>query len=401
MPDDTNAGVVGVPKETYPGEKRVALVPDLISHYKRAGYRVVIESEAGLAAGYTDDAYRSKGADVKSSRGDIFDSADVIMQVRGYGANPDKGRKDLKQYREKQIVIGHFEPLSEPKLIREIAEKGVTAFAMELVPRITRAQSMDALSSMATVAGYKAVLIAAEALPKMFPMFMTAAGTITPAHVFIIGAGVAGLQAIATAKRLGAIVHAYDIRPAVKEQVQSLGAKFVEMELETGEAEGKGGYAKAMDEEFYRKQRELMTKVVAENDVVITTAAVPGKKAPILVTEEMVKGMRPGSVIVDLAAERGGNCELTKEGETVEAHGVTIFGPVNLPSSAPYHASQMYAKNVLTFLQNMTKEKKITVNTEDEIIRDTMLTRDGKVVNPQVLELLGEKPPQSEERSDG
>jgi NAD(P) transhydrogenase subunit alpha len=401
MSEDASAGVVGVLKESFPGERRVALVPDLISHYKRAGYRVVVETEAGLAAGYTDEAYRNKGADIEKSRDSVFDAANVIMQVRGYGANPDKGKKDLKQYKQNQIVIGHFEPLSEPKLIKEVADKGATAFAMELVPRITRAQSMDALSSMATVAGYKAVLIAAEALPKMFPMFMTAAGTITPAHVFIVGAGVAGLQAIATAKRLGAIVHAYDIRPAVKEQVESLGAKFVEMELEAGEAEDKGGYAKAMDEEFYRKQRELMTKVVAENDVVVTTAAVPGKKAPLLVTEDMIKGMRPGSVIVDLAAERGGNCELTKEGETITAHGVTIFGPVNLPASAPYHASQMYAKNVLTFLQNMTKENKIAVNTDDEIIRDTMLTRDGKVVNPKVLELLGEKPQQTEERSDG
>jgi NAD(P) transhydrogenase subunit alpha len=262
-------------------------------------------------------------------------------------------------------------------------------FSLEMLPRITRAQSMDVLSSMATVAGYKSVLFAAETLPKIFPMFMTAAGTIAPARVFVVGVGVAGLQAIATAKRLGAVVSAYDIRPAVKDQVISLGAKFVEMDLETGDAEDKGGYAKAMDEEFYKKQREMMNKVVAENDVVITTAAVPGKKAPILVTEEMVKGMAPGSVVVDLAAERGGNCDLTKPGETVQVHGVSVIGPLNVPSTVPYHASQMYSKNITTFFQNLVKEGKIELNMEDEIIVDTMVTKGGDVVSARVKELLG------------
>jgi NAD(P) transhydrogenase subunit alpha len=273
--------------------------------------------------------------------------------------------------------------------MKELADTGATLFALELLPRITRAQSMDILSSMATVAGYKAVLIAANELPRMFPMFMTAAGTVAPARAFIVGAGVAGLQAIATAKRLGAVVEAYDVRPAVKEQVESLGAKFVEMELETDTAEDAGGYAKELGEDFYKKQRELMTKVVAENDVVITTAAIPGKKAPILVTEDMIKGMHPGSVIVDLAAERGGNCEGTKAGETVISHDVKIVGPVNMPAMIPYHASQMYARNVTTFLQNLVKEGEVNINMEDEIIADTLITRDGDVVNGRVREALG------------
>jgi len=248
---------------------------------------------------------------------------------------------------------------------------------------------MDALSSMASIAGYKAVLLAAEVLPKIFPMMMTAAGTIKPARIFVIGAGVAGLQAIATAKRLGAIVEAYDLRPVVKEQVESLGARFVELPLDSGEAEDRGGYAKVMDEEFYRKQRETMTRVVAESDVVITTAAVPGKKAPILITDEMVKGMRPGSVIIDLAAERGGNCELTKARKTIEAHNVKIMGPVNLPSTVAYHASQMYARNITSFLQNMLKDGQINIDLDDEITRETLVCRNGEIVNPQVREVMG------------
>jgi NAD(P) transhydrogenase subunit alpha len=257
------------------------------------------------------------------------------------------------------------------------------------MPRITRAQSMDVLSSMATIAGYKAVLIAANTLPKMFPMMMTAAGTVAPARVFVVGAGVAGLQAIASAKKLGAIVQAYDVRPAVKEQVESLGGKFVELELETTTAEDAGGYAKELGEDFYRKQREMMNKVIAESDVVITTAAIPGKKAPILVTTEMVKGMHSGSVIVDLAAERGGNCELTKAGETVDFNGVKIIGPVNIPATVPYHASQMYAKNITTFLLHLIKEGKLTIDTEDEITAGTLITQGGKIVHPRVLEAMG------------
>jgi len=389
MTENSNSLTIGIPRETFPGEKRVAIIPDVIPKLIKAGLKVKVESGAGKEAGITDDAYKAKKAEVVGDRRELFNSSDIILQVRGIGANPEAGRSDLELFKSNQDVIGFFEPLSPDKSLKELAEKGVNVFSMEMMPRITRAQSMDALSSMATVGGYKAVLLAAEMLPRMFPMFMTAAGTIAPARVFVIGAGVAGLQAIATAKRLGAVVKGYDIRPAVKEQVESLGAKFVEMELEAGEAEDKGGYAKAMDEEFYRKQRELMTRVVAENDVVITTAAIPGKKAPILITADMVKGMAPGSVIVDLAAERGGNCELTKPGQTVEEHGVHIIGPENLPSTVPFHASQMYARNITTFLLHLVNEGKLEINQEDEITRETLITHGGKIVNARVREIMG------------
>jgi NAD(P) transhydrogenase subunit alpha len=287
------------------------------------------------------------------------------------------------------MLIGMAEALSAPQSVQDLATREVTAFALELMPRITRAQSMDILSSMGTVAGYKAVLIAASSLPKMFPMLMTAAGTVTPAKVLIIGAGVAGLQAISVARRLGASVEAYDIRPTVKEQILSLGAKFVELPLDTGDAEDKGGYAKAQDESFYKKQRELLGRVIATSDVVISTAAVPGKKAPILITADMVAGMAPGSVIVDLAAERGGNCELTKPGHTIVAHGVTIHGPENLASTVPFHASQMYAKNVATFLLHLVKKGEVQLDMNDEITKETMITRNGEVVLPRIREVLG------------
>ena len=380
--------IVGVVKETFPGEHRVALIPDNVAALSKAGAQVVVEHGAGAEAGFTDEQYTAKGATL-ASRAEVFERAGTIFQVRTPGANPETGRADLEQMRQGQIVIGQTESLSSPELSQELAKRGVTLFSLELLPRITRAQSMDILSSMATIAGYKGVLMAAMHLPKMFPMFMTAAGTIAPARVFIIGAGVAGLQAISAARRLGAVVSAYDIRPVVKEQVESLGAKFIELEIGADEAEDKGGYAKAMGEEFYRKQRELMTRVIAEHDVVITTAAVPGKKAPILVTADMARGMAPGSVIVDLAAERGGNCELTKPGEIVEDGGVTIIGPLNIPSTVPYHASQMYAKNITTFFLNMIKEGALVLDTEDEIVRDTMVARDGDVVSPVVREALG------------
>lgn len=383
--------VVGVPKETYPGERRVALIPDAVPAVTKLGTEVVIESGAGVQAGCLDENYTKKGAKTVS-RDEVFATSDVIFQVRTFTANPDEGRADLGKIRQGHIIIGLTESMSEPGLSRELAKSGATVFSLELLPRITRAQSMDVLSSMATVAGYKAVLLAAQTLPRFFPMFMTAAGTVAPARVFVVGVGVAGLQAIATAKRLGAVVSAYDVRPAVKDQVKSLGGKFVELELEATDAEDKGGYAKAMGEEFYRKQREMMTKVVAEQDVVITTAAVPGKKAPILVTEDMVKGMAAGSVIVDLAAERGGNCELTRAGETIEVHGVTIMGPLNLPATVPFHASQMYAKNITTFLKNMVKDGALNLNMEDEIIRDTMITRGGEIVSPRIKELLAGSP---------
>jgi NAD(P) transhydrogenase subunit alpha len=387
MTEQVKPIVVGVPKETFPGERRVALIADVVPSVIRSGAEVHVESGAGLAAGITDESFVKKGARI-ATRDEIFAKCEVVFQVRTFGANPEAGRADLAKIRPGQIVIGTTDSLNDPSLSADLAKTGATAFSLELVPRITRAQSMDVLSSMATVAGYKAILLAAERLPRFFPMFMTAAGTIAPARVFIVGVGVAGLQAISTAKRLGAVVSAYDIRPAVKDQVKSVGAKFVEFDLQTAEAEDKGGYAKAMGEEFYRKQREMMGKVVKEHDVVVTTAAVPGKKAPILVTTDMVKQMIPGSVVVDLAAERGGNCECTKPGETVVVNGVAVMGPFNLPSTVPYHASQMFSKNVLSFFQNMVKDGKVDLNLEDEIIRDTMITKGGEVVSPRVKELM-------------
>lgn len=378
---------VGVVIETFPSERRVALVPGVLAGLVKAKLEILIQSGAGLAAGFPDREYQDKGATIVPDRQQVLREADVLLQVRSLGANLKAGRADLDALHAGQIVIGFAEPLMEAAAAKELADRGVALLAMELIPRITRAQSMDALSSMASIAGYKAVLLAAETLPKMFPMMMTAAGTIAPAKVFIIGAGVAGLQAIATAKRLGAVVQAYDVRPAVKEQVQSLGAKFVEMELST--AEGTGGYAKAMDEEFYRKQREFMTRVVADVDVVITTAAIPGRKSPILVTRPMVEGMRCGSVIVDLAAERGGNCEVTRPDETVQVGEVRVLGPTNLPATVPYHASQMYAKNVTTLLLHLLKDGQPQLTADDEIIRETLVCRDGQIVHPKVREVLG------------
>lgn len=380
---------VGVPKETFPGEKRVALIPADLPMLAKVGIEVVIESGAGEAGGFLDSEYREKGAQVVGTREEVFAQADLIAQVRAAGANPGGAAADLQLMRAGQALIGFLEPLWDPQAMTEVAERGVTAFSVELMPRISRAQSMDALSSMATIAGYKAVLLGASTLPKMLPMMMTAAGTIRPARVFVIGAGVAGLQALATAKRLGATTEAYDVRPVVKDQVESVGAKFVELPLETGDAEDKGGYAKAKDESFYRRQQELMAEVVARNDIVITTAAIPGKKSPVLVTAAMVRGMKPASVIVDLAAERGGNCELTRADETVVEHGVTILGPTNLPSTVPHHASQLYSRNVTTFLRHLVKNGELQLDLEDEITRDTLVTNNGEVVNPRVRDLLG------------
>ncbi len=378
--------LIGVPKETYPNEKRVSLVPADVQRLRKKGLEVLVESSAGEGAGFGDEEYVSAGARVVSRR-EVFEGAEVILKVRGLAADREGFLREKEAYRGK-VILGFLEPFSIGDLLEDLRGSGVTALAMELIPRITRAQSMDALSSMATVAGYRAVLIGASLLPKMFPMLMTAAGTILPAKVFVVGAGVAGLQAIATARRLGAVVQAYDIRPAAKEQVLSLGAKFVELGLESESAEGKGGYARAMDEEFYRKQREMMKAVVAESDVVITTASVPGKRAPVLVTEDMVKGMRPGSVIVDLAAERGGNCELTVPGETVEKHGVRVVGAVNLPSEVPYDASQMYSRNLTNLLDLMVEEGKLVLEKEDEILREILLLKDGELVNERIKEFL-------------
>jgi len=384
--------IIAAAKETYPGERRVALVPAHVPLLIKAGLEVIIQSGAGQEAGFPDEQYVEKGAKIVATREEAF-AADVLAQVRTIGANPVHGEDDLSHMRSGSVIVGTADPLSNPEAIQKVSAKGATLFGLELIPRITRAQSMDILSSMATVAGYRAVLLGAEALPKMFPMLMTAAGTIQAARVFVIGAGVVGLQAIATAHRLGAIVYGYDVRPAVREQVESLGGKFVEMELETESAEGKGGYAKEMDEEFYRRQRHLMAEVVAKSDLVITTAAIPGRRSPLLITAEAVEGMMPGSVIVDLAAERGGNCELTKADERIVEHGVTIMGPTNLPGEIPYHASQMYSKNVTTFLLHLIDDGQLKLDLEDEITRDTLLAHEGEVVNSRIRELLG-LPPQ-------
>jgi H+-translocating NAD(P) transhydrogenase subunit alpha len=380
--------IVGVPRESFPGERRVALVPAVIPTLAKAGLEVVVETAAGLEAGYPDADYVAKGAKILPNRPEVFGTADIITQVLAYGSNDRTGQADLPLLRRDQLLIGFLRPLGSIETITEIASKGVAAFSVELMPRTTRAQSMDALSSMATICGYKAVLIAADTLPKIFPMLTTAAGTITPARVLVIGCGVAGLQAIATARRLGAVVSAYDLRPAVKEQVHSLGGRFVELPLEAKDAQDERGYARAQGEDFYRRQRELLGKVVAESDVVITTAVVPGKAAPILVTKEMVAGMAPGSVIVDLAAERGGNCELTKAGEKTSVNGVTLIGYFNLASTVPYHASQMYARNLTAFLVLLVKDGKLQLNTNDEIIRDTLLTQSGEVVNARLREFF-------------
>ena len=393
--------IIGVVTETFPDEKRVALIPAIATVLTRADLEVVLQAGAGQAAGFPDAEYEDKGARVSTDRAEVLATADVLLQVRTFGANPDRGGVDLESHKAGQVIIGCAEPLTAGEPIQALAERGTVLFALELVPRITRAQSMDVLSSMASIAGYQAVLEAAQALPKMFPMMMTAAGTVKPARVFVIGAGVAGLQAIATAKRLGAVVRAYDLRPAVKEQVESLGAKFVELELEAGDAEDKGGYAKAMDEEFYRKQREMMGRVIAESDVVITTAAIPGKKAPILVTESMVQAMPPGSVIVDLAAERGGNCELTQPGRNIDTHGVHIMGPTNLPSTTAYHASQMFAKNISTFLLHLVKDGQLQIDMDDEITAETLVCRDGQIVHPRVREAMGLSTDETQETTEG
>ncbi len=380
--------IVGVPKEIHPGERRVALVPAVVPNLAKAGMEVMIETSAGVEAGYPDSAYVEKGAKIAASREAVFSSADIIVQVLCHGANDINGKDDLRLLRRGQLLFGFLRPLGTKEVVEQVAASGVTSFAVELLPRTTRAQSMDALSSMATVSGYKAVLMAANSLPRLLPMMTTAAGTITPARVFIIGVGVAGLQAIATARRLGAVASAYDMRPAAKEQVLSLGGRFVELPIEAKNAQDARGYGSAQDEAFYAKQRELLARVVADSDVVITTAVIPGKKAPTLVTTDMVKAMAPGSVVLDLAAERGGNCELTQSGKTIVTNGVTIIGEINLARTVPYHSSQMYARNVTSFLLNLVKDGKVNLNLQDEIIRDTLLTQNGEIVNARVREFL-------------
>jgi NAD(P) transhydrogenase subunit alpha len=374
----------------FQGERRVAIIPRHCELLRKSQIEIIIEHSAGAAAGFPDEFYVARGGRL-ASRAEVFAESDVIAQVRTLGANPDTGRADLPLMRSGQAVVGFGEPLTALTEASELAEAGITSFALELMPRITRAQSMDVLSSMATISGYRAALLAAIHLPKMFPMLMTAAGTITPAKAFVLGAGVAGLQAISTVRRLGAVVSAYDVRPIVKEQVESVGARFVSLEMDSATAEGTGGYAKPMDEAFYRRQRELLTEVLREQDVVITTAAVPGRKAPVLITAEMVSAMPAGSVIVDIAAERGGNCELTNPGETVVHNGVTILGPLNLPSTVPYHASQMFSANISAFLRLLIMDGALNVNLGDEIIRETLVTHENRIVHPRVSELAGKE----------
>jgi len=384
---------IGVPKEVFPDERRVALIPSLIPPLTKAGHEVQIEAGAGFAAGFPDDGYRAKGATVIDSRDELFAKSELILQVRSGGAAGSEGAADLERLRADQIVIAATDPLGQAEAAKGFAEKGVTLFGMELVPRITRAQSMDILSSQAMVAGYKAVLLAAAEVPRLFSMEMTAAGTLSPAKVFVIGAGVAGLKAIATAKRLGAVVYAYDVRTAVKEQIESLGGKFVEIDADSGSAEDKGGYAKEMTEEFYQRQRAKMAEVAGECSAVITTAAIPGRQSPLLLTADGVRGMQPGSCIVDLAAERGGNCELAKPDERVEENGVVILGPTNLPSTMANHASQMYGKNLIPFLGLLfDKEGNLQLDVDDEIVHETMVTRGGEIVNERVRSILGLAP---------
>ncbi len=371
---------VGTPKETAPDERRVALVPDTVTRLAAAKLEVNVESGAGSTAYIPDAAYEQAGARIVKGAAALFGEADAVLKVQAPSA------AEVELMKKDAVLISFLQPATQGDIIRALAARGVTAFSLELVPRISRAQSMDALSSQASAAGYKAVLMAAGRLGKFFPMLMTAAGTIPPARVLVMGAGVAGLQAIATARRLGAVVSAYDVRPAVKEEVQSLGATFIELPLET--QEGEGGYAREQSEEFLRKQRELIGEHVAKSDVVITTAAVPGRRAPLLVTGDMVKGMRPGSVIVDLAAETGGNVELTKAGKDVEVGGVTIIGTRNVPSTMPLHASQLYARNVANLLLHLVKDGSIVLDFEDEITKGSCVTHGGEIVNERAKQVV-------------
>jgi NAD(P) transhydrogenase subunit alpha len=380
--------IVAVPKETFPGDCRVALVPAALPALINAGLEVAIEAGAGAGANFTDAAFEARGARIEPERLRLLSQADVVLMVRGPGSHRDFPARDLDALRAGTTFIALLEPLAEPETMLAMAQRNLTVFAMDLMPRTTRAQSMDAISSMATISGYKAVLLGANALPRLFPMLMTAAGTITPARVLVVGVGVAGLQAIATARRLGAVVEAYDVRPVVKEQVESLGAKFVELKIESVEAQDAGGYATAQSEEFYRRQQELLARHVQNSDVVITTAAVPGKRAPTLIAEEVVAGMRPGSVIVDLAAEKGGNCAVTRPGETLVHKGITVIGPIRPAAEVAVHASQMYATNVSTFLLHLVKNGNLHIDAEDEIVKGTLVAHGGRLVHPAIFGAL-------------
>jgi NAD(P) transhydrogenase subunit alpha len=370
---------IAIPKEIAAGERRVALVPETAKRLTKGGIEVLVERGAGAAAGYPDEAYTDAGATIVASPNELWAQADVVLKIQMPQLHPS-GQHELEWCREGTVVIGHLQPLTQPDGVRHLKERKVTSFSLDLLPRITRAQSMDVLSSQSTVAGYKAVLLASAELGKFLPMLVTAAGTIAPSKVLVLGAGVAGLQAIATARRLGAVVSAFDVRPAVKEQVESLGARFLEAETDQA-AEDAGGYAKQLSDEQHKRELELIHKHIKDMDAVITTALIPGRPAPELITEQMVKDMRPGSVIVDLAAEMGGNCALTEKGETVQVHGVTIIGRLNLPATMPTHASQMFSKNITTFLQHLMEDGALKLNFEDEITGATCITRDGQIVN--------------------
>ena len=383
---------LGVLRDTHPLEKRVAITPSSLPQLRSAGFEVIAETGAGEFAGFPDRLY-SEGGAVVLPREEVFAQSDCLVQVRFGGANPELAEQDSDLVREGQIFIGLCDPLFRPEGLSPFAKRGATVFSLELMPRITRAQPMDVLSSMATVAGYRAVLLAAVHLPRFFPMLITAAGTIRAAKVFVIGAGVAGLQAIATARRLGAAVSAYDVRPAVKEQVESLGARFVELPRRITTEEDASGYAKELAEEHLQAERAMLAEVIRQSDVVICSAMIPGKPAPRLVTREMVESMPAGSVIVDLAAERGGNCELTRPGETFVHQGVTILGPVNLPAEVPEHASQMFSRNLTAFLVHLRRvafqDGKLNPNVDDPIVRGTLVLYQGKICNREVAKLLG------------
>ncbi|HEV7388893.1 MAG TPA: Re/Si-specific NAD(P)(+) transhydrogenase subunit alpha [Gemmatimonadaceae bacterium] len=380
--------LIGVPREIASGEKRVALVPDVIPQLTSAGHRVMIERDAGLRAGFTDEAYRAVGCEIVDSAADIYSTAQMILKVQRPGREENSGEAELDMMTEGTILIGLLQPAGDPALFQQLAERNIVALTMELVPRTTRAQMMDALSSQSTVAGYKAVLLAANALQKFFPMLMTAAGTVRPARVLVIGAGVAGLQAIATARRIGAVVEAFDTRPVVKEQVQSLGATFVEIDLHAEDAQDAGGYARELSERHIRREKELIHNRALQADVIITTALIPGKPAPMLVSAETVQAMRPGSVIVDLAGEQGGNCELSVPGDTIVRHDVTIIAPLHISSELAYHASQMYAKNVSALVALLAPKGELNLNFADDIIDAVTIVAGGEIRhNPTRLRL--------------
>ncbi|PIW69394.1 MAG: NAD(P)(+) transhydrogenase (Re/Si-specific) subunit alpha [Ignavibacteriales bacterium CG12_big_fil_rev_8_21_14_0_65_30_8] len=379
--------IITVPKENLPGENRVAIIPDVASKLKKAGFEVQVENNAGLNAGFTNEQYESAGAKIVKDIKQLYNSADVVLKVQRPVEHPELKTPELNLMKEGTILITFLYPLHNFKNAKECADKGVNVISMDMIPRTTFAQKMDALSSQANLAGYKSVIMCANHLGKIFPLMMTAAGTISPAKVVIMGAGVAGLQALGTAKRLGAKVEVSDIRPSVKEEVESLGGKFIEVQTDEN-MQDEGGYAKEASEEFLKKQKDLIFKHITDADIVVTTALIPGKKAPVLVTEEMVKNMKQGSVVLDMAVEFGGNCEVSEKDKVVTKHGVTIIGESNLPSLVPTHASEMYSKNILNLLNHISKEGKVELDLEDEIIKGALITHNKEVVNPRIKELL-------------